>query len=147
MSGKVLIGKGSKFNYSWDQYSSSQWKKNSNNKRHTTFFVRINCDEFLENVLSLWEKNHKPQKKNLHQFKKMSRKMIGKRCGMKLCIGNVTGKPVVKNYSFNYLSCKIKGKDLLNMRGCYDRACGEVWWLGIIIFSQLQSDSYQSKDN
>lgn len=45
---------------------------------------------------------------------------------MKFCIGNVTVKPVVKNYYFNYLSCKIKAKDLLNMKQCSDRPCAEA---------------------
>lgn len=45
---------------------------------------------------------------------------------MKRSIRNVTVRPVVRNDFFNGLSCEIKTKDLLNMRGCCDRLCGKA---------------------
>lgn len=74
----------------------------------------------------------KHRRKICTSLKRWVEKWRVKNCGMKLCIGNVTVKLVVKNYYLNYLNCKAKAKDLLNMRGCYDRPCGEARWLSII---------------
>lgn len=43
--------------------------------------------------------------------------MIHKKCNSK------TG---IEKLFFNDLNCEIKSKDILNMRGCYDRPCGEA---------------------